>query len=132
MPISARFEHIALNVPDPAATAQWYCDHLKMKVALSGPAPVSVRFVSDEAGHMMFEFYHNTDAPVLDCATIAPLSLHVALAADDLEAVRDELLAAGATLTQDVTVADSGDKFVMLRDPWGLPLQFVKRKHPML
>ena len=53
MPQPARFEHIALNVQDPIAVADWYCGHLNMKVTLSGPAPVSVRFVSDEAGHMM-------------------------------------------------------------------------------
>jgi hypothetical protein len=26
----------------------------------------------------------------------------------------------------------SGDVFAMLRDPWGIPLQLVRRKQPMI
>ena len=132
MPQPARFEHIALNVQDPAAVADWYCGHLNMKVTLSGPAPVSVRFVSDEAGHMMFEFYHNAKEPLLDCTAIAPLSLHIAFAVDDVRAVADELVAAGATVERDVWTTGGGDTFAILRDPWGIPLQFVRRERPLI
>ena len=34
-------EHIALNVPDPVAMADWYLDHLGMKLARSGPPPAN-------------------------------------------------------------------------------------------
>jgi len=31
-----------------------------------------------------------------------------------------------------VTTTDSGDELVMLRDPWGVSIQFLKRADPML
>ena len=41
-------------------------------------------------------------------------------------------LAAGATIVADVHELPPGDTFAMLRDPWGVPLQLVKRKTPMI
>ena len=61
-----------------------------------------------------------------------PLSLHVAFMVEDVDAVKSALIAAGATSVGDVTVTAGGDRLAMLRDPWGLPIQFVKRAEPML
>jgi predicted enzyme related to lactoylglutathione lyase len=60
-----------------------------------------------------------------------PARFHVAFAAEDLDAVRAALVAAGATLVDDQTLAD-GSRLLMLRDPWGLALQLVKRATPLL
>ena len=38
----------------------------------------------------------------------------------------------GASLAADVTKTIDGDELVMLRDPWGLPLQLVRRVEPMI
>jgi glyoxylase I family protein len=43
-----------------------------------------------------------------------------------------KLIAAGATVASEVTITDSGDELAMLRDPWGVPIQFLKRAEPML
>jgi hypothetical protein len=32
----------------------------------------------------------------------------------------------------EVTTTPAGDKLAMLRDPWGLAIQFVRRAEPML
>ena len=58
--------------------------------------------------------------------------LHVAFYSDDPRADRDRLLAAGATIAEDHVVMASGDEMLILRDPWNLPLQLVKRVQPML
>ena len=50
---------------------------------------------------------------------------------DDPDAAMAELVGAGATLVDQQTLAD-GSRLVMLRDPWGLPLQLCKRTTPLL
>jgi len=125
-------EHIALNVPDPIAAAKWYCDHLGMIVMRKGPPPVNVRFISDSAGKIMFELYNNTSAPVLEFGSLNPLCLHIAFMSDDLKAIRDLLIAAGAKVADDITTIPNGDQILMMNDPWGLSIQFVKRIEPML
>jgi uncharacterized glyoxalase superfamily protein PhnB len=61
-----------------------------------------------------------------------PLLLHVAFMVDDVDAVRQKLIAAGATPAGEVTTTPAGDRLAMLRDPWGLAIQFLRRADPML
>jgi hypothetical protein len=42
------------------------------------------------------------------------------------------LIKAGAKLAEDIKRTAVGDQILMLRDPWGQPIQFVKRAKPML
>lgn len=127
-----RLEHVALNVAEPVKMAQWYVGHLDMKVMREGPPPINMRFLADHAGNMMLELYHNPPEAVPDYAAQDPLLLHVAFMAEDVDATRARLIAAGATPVGDVTVTPAGDKLAMLRDPWGLAIQFVDRAEPML
>ncbi|MEN6336559.1 MAG: VOC family protein [Phycisphaerales bacterium] len=127
-----RFEHVGLNVADPVKAAQWYVDNLGMKILRQGDAPANNRFVADAAGNMMFEFYHNPPDAVPNYPSMDPMSLHIAFLVDDVDAIRARLLAAGATAAGDVTVNPAGDRLTMLRDPWGLPIQIIRRADPML
>ena len=76
--------------------------------------------------------YNNPPDAVPDYASMDPLSLHVAFMVDDVKGIQEKLIAAGATLVEGVTVTAAGDEIAMLRDPWGVPIQFVKRAKPML
>ncbi|MHC4203247.1 MAG: VOC family protein [Planctomycetota bacterium] len=127
-----RLEHVAINVEDPVEMAKWYCENLGMKIVRKGPPPVNMHFISDAGGNMMLEIYTNPPNAVPDYRSMEPLSLHVAFMVDDVEKTRRRLVAAGATIATDITVTDSGDKLLMLRDPWGIPIQFLKRAEPML
>ena len=127
-----RLEHVALNVADPIKTAQWYVDNLGMKILREGPAPAHARFLADADGNMMLELYRNPPDAVPNYASMDPLVLHVAFMVDDVEAIRSKLLAAGATATDEITTTPAGDKITMLRDPWGLAIQFLHRAQPML
>jgi glyoxylase I family protein len=127
-----RLEHVALNVADPVKMANWYVDNLGMRIMREGPAPVNARFLADRGGNMMLEIYHNPPDAVPDYAAMDPLLLHVAFLVDDVGAIRRRLLAAGATATGEVTTTAAGDQLTMLRDPWGLAIQFVHRADPML
>lgn len=70
-----KIEHVAWQVPDPVALADWYVEHLGM---------------------------------------------------------RARLIAAGATPAGEIVVTPAGDELAMLRDPWGIPLQLVRRAEPMI
>lgn len=127
-----RLEHVAINVPDPVSMAKWYCDNLDMRIMREGPAPVNMRFIADADGNMMLELYNNPDGPVPDYKSMHPLSLHIAFHVDDVAAVRRQLLAAGATAFNDIVETSAGDVLTILRDPWGVPIQFLTRAKPML
>jgi len=124
----ASFEHVAFNVADPQVVAKWYCDNMGMKIAKTGSAP----FVADAAGRMMFEFYHKNEAKVVDYRQIDPNSFHVAFETSDVQALRDKLVKAGAAVTKDLATSSNGDIVMTLRDPWGLPIQLLKRTQPLL
>ena len=59
-------------------------------------------------------------------------SLHLAFLTDALEADRDRLVAAGATIDGDPVHNPQGDVLQFLRDPWGLAFQIVARARPLL
>ena len=126
-----RLEHIALQVSEPAAMADWYVTHLGFGIRRRIDEPAVVRFVADGSGSILFELYHSAKAAVPDYRRMDPAVLHVAVLSADLPADVARLVAAGATLVSGPE-AIRGDQFAMLRDPWGLPLQLVLRAQPML
>ena len=103
-----------------------------MKVMRKGGPPTYGTFVADAGKHMMMELYHNTAYPLLDLPSIHHLSFHFAFTVGDVQAIRDKLIVAGAKLVEDIRVSGSGDQILMLRDPWGVPIQFIERAEPML
>lgn len=127
-----RVEHIAWQVADPAAVAEWYGRQFGLGVLRSFNNPARTHFLADESGHVIFELYNNSKVPVPDYAAMDPLLLHIAFLADDVAAVRDRVVADGASLVDDVVTTASGDQLAMLRDPWGFAFQLVKRQSPML
>lgn len=127
-----KIEHVALNVADPAALAEWYVEHLGMRIARRSEEPVCCRFLADSSGQSLLEVYRNDRAPVPAYAAADPLVLHVAFCSRDVRADRDRLVAAGATVVEDAHVLPNGDELAMLRDPWGLALQLMRRAEPMV
>jgi glyoxylase I family protein len=125
-------EHFALQVPDPVALADWYVKHLGCSVARSSGPPGNGRFLLDSAGAVMLEVYRNAQAPMPDYPQLHPMVMHLAFVSPEPAADRDRLVKAGATVAEDLVTSSAGDQFVMLRDPWGIPLQLAKRAVPML
>jgi catechol 2,3-dioxygenase-like lactoylglutathione lyase family enzyme len=125
-------EHVALQVADPVAMADWYVKHLGCSVARSTGEPNFIRFLMDGAGSRLIEIYRNPAAAVPDYKAMHPTLVHVAFQSGNPAVDRDRLVAAGATLVDDVVTTPAGDQLLMLRDPWGLALQLVKRQVPML
>lgn len=126
-----KFEHVALQVADSAAMADWYVQHVGMKIVRAAAPPGTARFLADASGRTVLELYRNPHHPVPDYASASPALLHVAWAVEDLAAERARLVAAGATVELEFETNAQGDSMAMLRDPWGVPLQLVQRVTPM-
>jgi catechol 2,3-dioxygenase-like lactoylglutathione lyase family enzyme len=126
-----RIEHVALNVSDAVAMAAWYVEHLGMRVLRKIDTAPHIHFLADASSAVVMEIYSNPAGEIPAYATMHPLRLHVAFAADDPPAARDALLEAGATFVDEQHLPD-GSHLMMLRDPWGLALQLAKRTQPLL
>ena len=120
-----KLEHIALNVADPVALADWYCRNLGFTIAKKVETAPFMHFLRDPSG-MMLEIYLNPPGQVPDYASMDPLLMHIAFASENLPVDRDALVAAGATLVFEQTLAD-GSLIGMFRDPWGIAIQLVQR-----
>lgn len=116
-------EHIGLNVAEPQKVMDWWCANL-------GFTQTHLAFIVDSSGRMALEFYRNDDAPVTDYASVDPLTFHIAFTSEDVDADAARLVAAGAKLVE--TVHRDGFDMTMLRDPFGMAVQFVKRAKPVL
>jgi glyoxylase I family protein len=127
-----KIEHTAYQVADPVRVARWYVEHLGMTVKRSQAEPPFVHFLADDGDAVMLEFYNNPKIDVPNYRDIDPFMFHLAFRTEDVAGTRARLLAAGATPEGEITVTPSGDELTMLRDPWGLPLQVLKRQVPMI
>ena len=124
-----KFEHFALNVPDVHASTQWYVAHLGLTVVRQMDQAPYMTFLADETGRVIIELYTNTSVALPDYPSASPLSFHVAFVADNALKIRERLVAAGATLVKEDLMPD-GTQLVMLRDPWGVPVQLCQRAKP--
>ena len=124
-----KFEHFALNVPEPRAQAQWYVQHVGFTIARARDDEPFTHFLADETGRTMVELYANPKAPYPDYAAMPPLCFHIAVVAPDARSERARLEKAGAKLFLEDPQPD-GSLLVMMRDPWGVPLQLCQRTKP--
>lgn len=125
------FEHLAVNVSDPAEVAAWYVEHLGMAIVNQGGAPMFMHFLADASRRAMIELYCNPVARTDLYRDLHPAQLHIAFTSADPTADAERLVAAGAMLIEHQRGAD-GSHLVMMRDPWGLPIQLARRAVPML
>jgi catechol 2,3-dioxygenase-like lactoylglutathione lyase family enzyme len=124
-------EHVAYNVADPHAMARWYVENLGLRVIRRSDHPIFGYFLADGRG-MVIEIYRNPAGALLDSRSLAPLTLHLALSCEDVPALRQKLLAAGAQAEGEATLAKDGNQLAVVRDPWGLTLQLVRRAKPLI
>jgi catechol 2,3-dioxygenase-like lactoylglutathione lyase family enzyme len=130
MPI-LNVEHFACNVSEPNAMAGWYVEHLGMRIVRRLQTAPHTHFLADANERVVIEIYSNVADPIPDYAAMHPLRFHLAFHAEDPDAARAALVSAGATFVDEQTLPD-GSRLLMLRDPWGLPVQLCKRTTPLL
>ena len=126
-----KLEHFALNVSDPVEMASWYDEHLGLSTVRKMEEAPYTHFLADSSGTILLEIYNNPEDQVPSYAEMDPLLLHVAFVSENPDSDKDDLLAAGASLVEELHL-DDGSHLIMLRDPWGLAIQLCKRGKPML
>ena len=126
-----KLEHFAMNVADPTVMAGWYEEHLKLKTVRHFPKASDTHFLADSSGTILLEIYNNPADQVPPYAEMNPLLIHLAFVSTDPAADKENLLAAGASLVEEIFLED-GSHLVMMRDPWGLAIQLCKRGTPMI
>ena len=128
-PGKIRFEHIALNVESPESVSQWYQKYLGMQVVRKYSQ--NAIFISDFNGYMMFELYRKPEAS-MDFSSISHEMMHISFMAEDVAKVQSQLTEAGAVSVGEIAVSSNGDRVLNMRDPWGIPIQFVQRGSQMV
>lgn len=126
-----KIEHFALNVKDPVAMSEWYVKHLGLNVIRSMSRAPYTHFLGDSSGKVMLEIYNNPTNQVPDYKNMDPLLVHVAFVSENPDDDRLRLLETGASFVEEVNL-DDGSQLLMMRDPWGLAIQFCKRGEPMI
>lgn len=126
-----RIEHWGYQVADPAAAAQWYCEHLGFTVKRVNQDKAMAHFLADESGQVMIEVYCNPRVAVPDYKNMDPLIWHLAFACKDVPGAVKALQSAGAVVVSPAETIPSGDTLAMLRDPWGVPVQLCDRAEVM-
>jgi glyoxylase I family protein len=126
-----KIEHFAMNVKDPVRMKAWYENNLGMTTVKHVSQPPFTTFMADDSGKVMIEFYNNPTDNVPHYEQMHPLLLHLAFVSENPTKDKERLLSSGATLVSEDTFED-GTHLLMMRDPWGLSIQFCKRGVPML
>ena len=123
------FEHFALNVADVHAVVRWYTETLGFTIARKRDDAPFTHFLADDAGTIVVELYSNPSAAVTDFASAHPLCFHFAVVSANAREDRKRLEKAGATFFIEDALPD-GTILVMMRDPWGVPVQLCQRTKP--
>ncbi len=120
------FEHFAINVNNVVERVHWYVENLGLNVLSEQKESPFMTFLSDSSGRVMLELYHRTDATITDFSSQHPLTFHIAFVSENASNDSDRLQKQGATFFEEMKKED-GSHLIMLRDPWGLPLQLCQR-----
>ncbi len=124
-------EHTAIDVADPVAVADWWVKNLGFEITMQKDDATHTTFIVDKTGRIAVELYrapNGTTPP--DYHAMRPLQLHFAFLSEDVEGDIARLTAAGAKLI--VHEKKPGFDGAMLKDPYGLSIQFVKRAKAVL
>lgn len=123
------FEHIALNVTNIKDIKDWYVANLGLRVVSEQTKAPFMTFFADTSGRVILELYHRPEEEITDFKTIHPLTFHLAFVSQNAVTDKLRLLDKGASFVEEITKED-GSHLVMLRDPWGMPLQLCRRAQP--
>lgn len=124
-------EHTAIDVADPVAVSAWWVENLGFEITTQKDNETHTTFIVDRTGRVALELYRAPDGTTPpDYRAMRPLQLHFGFLSDDVDADIARLTAAGATLV--VHEKSPGFDGAMMKDPFGISIQFVKRAKSVL
>jgi catechol 2,3-dioxygenase-like lactoylglutathione lyase family enzyme len=109
------YDHIHLNVPDPAAGASWYEKHFGGKRITE--APERLMF-----GSTRFMFLRRADATPSAGSALD----HIGFSVPDLDATMKALESAGVKVTTPAREVQGLFKLAFVEDPWGTRIEVVQ------
>jgi len=120
------FEHFAVNVNNVDAVVKWYVTHLGLKIVSQQQELPFMTFLADSSDRVILELYQRSDALMTNFEMQHQLTFHVAFVSENAQKDSERLQVHGAIFLEEVK-KDDGSHLVMLRDPWGMPLQLCHR-----
>lgn len=120
------FEHFALNVNNVAAVVAWYVSNVELKVVHQQKELPFMTFLADSSDRVVLELYQKSEETMTNFQSQHPATFHVAFVSENAKKDSERLQQEGAALVEEVSLPDGG-LLVMLRDPWGMPLQLCQR-----
>jgi glyoxylase I family protein len=120
------FEHFALNVNNVSAVVKWYVLHMELKVVSQQKELPFMTFLADSSDRVILELYQRSDEMMTNFVTQHPLTFHLAFVSENAQFDRERLEVERASFIEEVRKED-GSHLIMLRDPWGMPLQLCQR-----
>lgn len=120
-------EHIALNIKNPQQMAAWYRDNLGFKILQSMDISPFAHFILDASGHIMLEIFKLPNKKIPNYKSLDPAIFHIGFSVDNIEKTLNHLTKRGATVVEKLITNSAGNKVAMLKDPWGLSIQLIKR-----
>lgn len=124
---SIRFEHVAIDVENPKAVADWYVKYLGLEIISETKKMI---FVGDPDHNCMFELYKKPGVKSR-LSSLSHDSAHVAFATDDAEGLSKKMVEGGAKILKQFT-NPVGDTVINMSDPWGNNIQIIHRVKPKL
>lgn len=126
-----KIEHVAFQVPNALEAARWYVAHLGLTVRRRSVEPPYGHFLADDGDGVMLEIYSFAEVETPDYRGRDPREVHIAFEVSDVAGEVARLTAAGAEAVSGPETVAGGDEVAMLRDPWGVCLQLVRRSRPL-
>ena len=118
-------KHVEFVVQDPEAMVKWYSKHLGLReIRRGGGGDI---FVSDESGGTVLQLEDGKP----DYGPRDAQEIHLAFKAEDVPELCGRLREAGAEMEGEIVMTDDGDEMALLRDPWGLAFQVLKRSEEL-
>lgn len=122
-----KIEHIALNVSNPVKMANWYSKYLGFKILTQSHSSPFAHFIADPTGNILLEIFRLPDAKLPNYKKLDPNTFHIGFATENIQKDFKKLIKAGSRVVSEITINSSGNSVAMLKDPWGLPIQLIKR-----
>jgi uncharacterized glyoxalase superfamily protein PhnB len=127
-----RLEHLALMMEDPIAAVKWYVENLGFTILKEMDSSPYHHFIIDSSKCMIIEIFLIPDKKIINYKAVDPAIMHLGFNVQNIKETYKRMIGKGATIVNELSNNENGDSVAMLRDPWGVPIQLIKRKKSLL
>lgn len=127
-----KIEHIGFIVPEPVSMGEWYSENFSLGVLRKlGNDEQGVVFLKDPESGTVLEFAKLKEIDPLPFRSLPDLQVHLAFESDNPLKTSGQLEKAGAEFIGESPKAEAENERFLLKDPWGMTIQIIKRKNSL-